>query len=167
MTNAPGGQVPQVAPSPAHPLNVPGVASPLALASAAPPPPMAVRPGGGRVLAALLVIQAVLVLTFFVVGIIAVWIRAGRDNQTSSEPTPSIPAAAGDTWVAIVELPRKDQKKAALRPSPSFDNEPMQWIPVGSEVDVLACNTVATNWCRVRTRAGKLGWMHAPALRRK
>lgn len=169
MMSSPGGPMPPVVAGAPPPVAAPGGPAPLAFATdgratPAPPPPAS---AGGRGLAGLLVLQAVLLMGFLAVSTVAVWMRAGRAGDAAETPRPSPPGATGGSWVAIVELPRKDQKLAALRPAPSFGNEPLQWVPVGSEVDVQSCNTVAVNWCRVRTRGGTLGWMHAPALHRK
>jgi hypothetical protein len=140
-------------------------------------PPAAAPQGGGRVLAALLVGQAVVVLGFFVLCIVAAWMRAERGPAASAgaglpppaaTPRPGAAPSPG-AWVGIVVMPRQELKTGALRARPTMEGKPIGWVPVGGEVDVLACDHVEPRWCEVRTRepVPRAGWMHGSILRRK
>lgn len=171
MMSPPGGQGPNM--SGAY-MPVPQPADPRAAL-----PTNAPSSGGGRILAALLVGQSAFVLGFFVLTIIATWIRAGRSDEPASAPiAPSVPASTAPSlppavlppaaWVAVAYESKGGP--CVIREQPSTSTKEVGLVATGTEIDVLDTRDAERKWYRVRTRNQRpvlSGWMHRNVLRPK
>lgn len=125
-------------------------------------------------LTATLAIQLFLVLGFFGVGIVAVWTRASRGEDVSPSPVPTRGTFTPDpapsevvAWVAVVKVGNPQYQSGTLRDQPSKDGNPIGYLPLGAQVDVLQPYSPQRMWYRVRTRESppRYGWMHRDLLR--